>query len=85
MTVIDLTEARNARRRRVMELALIRYGEMSVACVICNLTEEGAALDVGPQSDIPDQFSLLVVAKKKVILAISCGARTGALACHFAD
>jgi hypothetical protein len=65
MTVIDLAEARNARRRRVMELALIRYGEMSVACVICNLTEEGAALDVGPQSDIPDQFSLLVVAKKK--------------------
>ena len=57
MTVIDLAEARQARRRRVMDLALIRFGEMSVGCVIRNLTDEGAALDVGPQSDVPDQFT----------------------------
>ena len=49
MTVIDLTEARNARRSRVMDLGLVRFGEMSVGCVIRNLTDEGAALDVGPQ------------------------------------
>ena len=66
MTVIDLTEARNARRSRVMDLGLVRFGEMSVGCVIRNLTDEGAALDVGPQSDIPDQFTLIVMAKKKI-------------------
>jgi hypothetical protein len=66
MTVIDLAEARKASRRRVMDLALIRFGEMSVGCVIRNLTDEGAALDVGPQSDIPDQFTLVVMTKKKI-------------------
>ena len=66
MTMIDLTEARNARRSRVMDLGLVRFGEMSVGCVIRNLTDEGAALDVGPQSDIPDQFTLVVMAKKKI-------------------
>ena len=66
MTVIDLAEARQASRRRVMDLALIRFGEMSVGCVIRNLTDEGAALDVGPQNDVPDQFTLVVMTKKKI-------------------
>jgi hypothetical protein len=66
MTVIDLAETRKASRRRAMDMALIRFGEMSVSCVISNLTDEGAALDVGPQSDIPDQFTLIVMAKKKI-------------------
>ena len=39
---------------------------MSVSCVIRNLTDKGAALDVGPQSEIPNQFSLIAVAKKKI-------------------
>jgi hypothetical protein len=66
MKVIDLAEARKSRRSSVMDLGLIRFGEMSVGCVIRNLTDEGAALDVGPQSDIPDQFALCVRSKKKI-------------------
>jgi hypothetical protein len=66
MTVIDIAEARKARRGRVMDLALIRFGAMSVGCVVRNLNDEGAALDVGPQTDIPDQFTLVVIAKKKI-------------------
>lgn len=66
MTVIDLAEARKARRRRVLDMALIRFGEMSVSCVIRNLTDAGAALDVGPQSDIPDQFTLIVMSTKTI-------------------
>jgi hypothetical protein len=54
MTVIDQAEARKASRRPVLEMALIRFGEMSVGCVIRNLT---AALDVGSQRDIPDRFT----------------------------
>jgi hypothetical protein len=66
MTVIDLEEARKASRSRVMDMALIRFGEMSVGCVIRNLTDEGAALDVGPQSEIPNEFTLVVMSKKKI-------------------
>jgi hypothetical protein len=66
MTAIDLAEARKAGRRHVTDTALIRFGEMSVSCVIRNLTDIGAALDVGSQSDIPDQFTLIAVAKKKI-------------------
>jgi len=51
-----------------MDMALIRFGEMSVSCVISNLTDEGAALDVGPQSDIPDQFTLIVMAENNLFL-----------------
>jgi hypothetical protein len=63
MTAIDLAEARKASRRRDTDMALIRFGEMSVRCVIRNLTDKGAALDVGPQSDIP---TLIAVTKKKI-------------------
>jgi hypothetical protein len=66
MTVIDQAEARKASRRPVLEMALIRFGEMSVGCVIRNLTDTGAALDVGPQRDIPDRFTLIVTTKKKI-------------------
>ena len=66
MTAIDLAEARKAGRRHVTDTALIRFGEMSVGCVIRNLTDAGAALDVGPQGDIPDQFTLIVMATKKI-------------------
>ena len=66
MTVTDLKEARKSRRRRVIDVALIRFGDMSVCCPVRNLSEAGAALDVGPQSGIPDQFTLIVVAEKKI-------------------
>ena len=66
MTVIDLAKARKAKRRPVLDMVLIRIGDMSVSCFIRNLTDAGAALDVGPQSAIPDQFTLIVLAKKKI-------------------
>jgi hypothetical protein len=66
MTVIDLTEARKARRPRVLDMALIRFGDVSISCVIRNLTNAGAALDVGPHSAVPDQFTLIVLAKMQI-------------------
>lgn len=65
MTVIDL-DARKNQRNRLLETGLIRFGDLSVCCVLRNLSEAGAALDVGPQSSIPDQFTLIVVPKKKI-------------------
>jgi hypothetical protein len=77
-------EVRRKPRRRILELGLIRFGEHSVACVLRNFSETGAALDVGVKDFIPDQFTLIVVPKKKII---SCnviwrkGARVGVSFC----
>ncbi|MBR1155262.1 PilZ domain-containing protein [Bradyrhizobium sp. JYMT SZCCT0428] len=67
MTTIAIadTEARTTPRRKVLDSGLIRFGEFSVLCVIRNLSEIGAALDAAPQSFVPDQFTLIVVRKKK--------------------
>lgn len=67
MTAIDLTEARKAKRRLVINMALIRFGEMSICCTVRNLSEEGAALDVGSPVGIPDQFTLIAVTQKKKV------------------
>ena len=66
--VIDLKEARKTRRRRVLEIGLIRFGDMPMgwSCVVRNLSEAGAALDIGSQLSIPDQFTLLVLPQKKI-------------------
>jgi hypothetical protein len=66
MTAIDVAEARKTRRRRVMDMALIRFGEMSVSCVIRNMTDEGAALDVVLHRDLPNQFTLIILPKQKI-------------------
>jgi hypothetical protein len=71
MTVIDFAEARRTKRRRVLDTGLIRFGDMSICCVVRNLSETGAALDIGSQVGIPDQFILIVVPLKKIYL---CGA-----------
>lgn len=60
-------EARKTPRHRVLDTGLIRFGELSVCCVIRNFSDSGAALDVGPDGLIPDRFKLIVVRKKKVI------------------
>jgi hypothetical protein len=59
-------DARKTPRRKVLDTGLIRFGDFSVACVIRNLSEIGAALDAAPQSFVPDQFTLIVVRKKKI-------------------
>jgi hypothetical protein len=68
MTVIDFAEARKTKRRRVLDTGLIRYGNMSICCVVRNLSEAGAALDIGSQVGIPDQFTLIVVPQKKIFV-----------------
>ena len=86
MTIIEPqeTEARQSPRRRVLDTGLIRFGDYSVPCVLRNFSEIGAALDVGLQSFIPDNFTLIVVPKRRII---SCnviwrkGARIGVSFC----
>jgi hypothetical protein len=65
MTVIDI-DARRTQRNRVLDTGLLRFGDMSISCSIRNVSSGGLALDVGSQSGIPDQFTLIVVAEKKI-------------------
>jgi PilZ domain len=66
MTIVDLAEARRVRRRAVLYRGLIRIGDMSVSCVVRNISEAGAAIEIGRQSGIPDQFTLIVLPKQKI-------------------
>jgi PilZ domain len=61
MTVAD---RRGAARRKVLDTALIRFGDASVGCVVRDLSDGGAALDIGAQTCIPDQFTLIVPRSK---------------------
>lgn len=65
MTVINFTELRKARRSKVLDTALIRFGDRSISCAVRNLSDTGAALDVGAQREIPDQFNLIVIPNKR--------------------
>ena len=66
MKIIDLKEARKTQRRPFLDMGLIRFGDMSICCVVRNLSEAGAALDIGSQIGIPDQFTLIVLPQKKI-------------------
>jgi PilZ domain-containing protein len=65
MTVIDL-DARKNPRHRVLDTGLIRFGDVSFSYSIRNVSKGGLALDVGSQAGIPDQFTLIVAAEKKI-------------------
>ena len=66
MKIIDLQEARTTQRRPALEMGLIRFGDISASCVLRNVSEGGAALDIGSQVGIPDQFTLIVLPQKKI-------------------
>jgi hypothetical protein len=66
MSATEATEARKTCRERVLEAGLIRFGDLSVCCALRNISETGAALDIGVQKFVPDRFTLIVVRKKKI-------------------
>jgi hypothetical protein len=67
MKIIDLHEARTTQRRPALEMGLIRFGDISATCVLRNnVSEGGAAFDIGSQVGIPDQFTLVVLLQKKI-------------------
>jgi hypothetical protein len=66
MSVINFEDAQKAQRRPVLDTALIRFGDMSVCCVVRSVSTAGATLDVGPQTELPDLFTLIVIPTKKI-------------------
>jgi hypothetical protein len=63
----DPGETRKSNRLRVLAMALIRFGDMSIGCTVRNISEEGAALDVGRQAGIPDHFTLIATTQMRKI------------------
>ena len=57
---MPVTDRRKAARSKVLDAALIRFGDVSVCCAFRDLSNSGAALDIGKQAGIPDQFTLIV-------------------------
>jgi hypothetical protein len=57
MPVID---RRKAARSKVLDAALIRFGDVSASCALRDLSDRGALLEIEKQAGIPDQFTLIV-------------------------
>jgi hypothetical protein len=51
---------RIAPRRRVLKAGSIQFGGGSIDCIVRNLSETGAALEVVTPLFIPDHFTLVV-------------------------
>jgi hypothetical protein len=57
----QMVEHRRSSRRRTIKGGTILFGTTSaIDCVIRNLSETGAALEVESQAGIPDSFTLLI-------------------------
>ena len=63
--MIGFPDRRKSVRNPSLDNALIRVGDLSLCCVVGNITENGAALKADdPPSHIPDQFTLIVPPSK---------------------
>ncbi len=53
-------DKRFAQRRRVLKAGMIEFPGGAFSCMVRNLSEAGAALDVPSQTDIPEHFTLVI-------------------------
>ena len=65
MPVID---RRKAARSKVLDAALIRFGDVSTSCALRDLSDRGALLEIGKQAGFPDQFTLIVPRGKSLLV-----------------
>ena len=61
---MPVTDRRKSARSKLIDTALIRFGDASVCCVVLDLSGTGAALQIGAQMGVPDQFTRLVPQSK---------------------
>jgi hypothetical protein len=55
-----MQEHRAAQRRRMLKAATISFGGGAIDCIVRNLSETGASLEVISPVGIPDRFTLVV-------------------------
>lgn len=59
-----MQEHRAAQRRRMLKAATISFGGGAIDCIVRNLSETGASLEVISPVGIPDRFTLVVDADR---------------------
>jgi hypothetical protein len=59
-------DARRSLRHRVLKSGSIRFGNVSIPCVLRYLSTAGVALDVGSHAAIPERFTLIVHTENKI-------------------
>jgi hypothetical protein len=55
-----MNESRAAPRHRVLKAGTIEFGGGAIDCIVRNLSNAGAALDVTSPVGIPDRFTLVL-------------------------
>jgi hypothetical protein len=55
-----MDEKRRANRRRILKSGTIEFDRVAHSCVVRNLSEDGAALDVPCALAIPPEFKLIM-------------------------
>jgi hypothetical protein len=55
-----MSEDRNAVRHRMLKAGKIEFGSSAIDCVVRNVSETGAALEVESPIGIPERFELSV-------------------------
>jgi hypothetical protein len=60
---------RASTRERVLKPGSIEFGLNSVPCMVRNLSETGAALDVSSSFGLPDYFTLVLTLESKRLSA----------------
>jgi hypothetical protein len=55
-------DQRTAARHRILRAATIEFGGSTISCMVRNMSDAGAMLDVATTAEIPELFTLAVVA-----------------------
>ena len=58
----EMGEKRAAERHRVLKAGTIEFGGGGIDCMVRNISDAGAALDVSSPVGIPERFTLVVAA-----------------------
>ena len=67
-----MDEHRNAPRHRVLKSATIEFGGGGIDCVVRNMSDTGAALEVTSPLGIPERFSLVITQERQERLVKPC-------------
>jgi hypothetical protein len=54
-----MVEKRNEQRLRLLKTGTIKFGGSAIACMVRNMSNTGAALDVTSPDAIPEHFTLV--------------------------
>ena len=66
MKLIHMEDRRKNERSRVVKRGSIRFGDHATPCLLRSQSSSGVALDVASSVGIPDQFTLFILAEKKI-------------------